>query len=61
MDGLGLMWSVNPVDLAAVDPVHGPWTYSTRLFCRKIIQIIPKITDAWNFIKIPMNFSEIIF
>jgi hypothetical protein len=56
MDGLGLMWSVNPVDLAAVDPVQGPWTYSMGHFCRKIIQIIPKITDAWNFIKIPLNF-----
>jgi hypothetical protein len=36
------MWYVNPADPAAVDLVHGLWTYSTELFFRKIIQIIPK-------------------
>jgi hypothetical protein len=39
--------SHGPVDHAAVDPVYGPWTYSTRLFFTKIIH---KIWKSWRLV-----------
>jgi hypothetical protein len=54
---------INPMDSCtdAVDSVHRTMDLFYDIFFRKIIPKIWKIAGTWNFAKIPLNFSIIMF